>query len=173
MMIFRVPQQRKTRKIFTTHKNKETLNLQLSKLIKGSIIRHNLKNRIKYNLKWVTNKTPKKRRKVATHGRPSYVRTLNIQLIGVYRISERVAAATIVRSISRSSQSIWNRIIQGVLSSPRRVGKGEGWSGMTTSISIHKSKKDKNPLIILDTMIKICLINHTCRQVDIGKNWNF
>ena len=73
----------------------------------------------------------------------------------MYRISERVAAATIVRSISRSSQSIWNRIIQGVLSCPRRVAKEEGWSGMITSISIHKSKKDKNPLIILDTMIQI------------------
>ena len=172
-MIFRVPQQWKMRKIFTTHKNKETLNLQLSKLIKGSIIRHNLKNRIEYNLKWVTSKTPRKRRRVATHGRPSYVRTLNLQLIRIYRISERVAAATTARWISQSSQSIWNRIIQGVLSSPRRVGKGEGWSGMTTLISIHKSKKDKNPLIILDTMIQIWSINHTCRQVDIGKNWSF
>jgi hypothetical protein len=153
---------------FIIHQKLETLNHQLNTQTKGSRMMHNLKNRKEYNLKWVTSKTIKSRE--LNCGQISLARIPNLQKL---RTLEIVAAATIALWTSRSSQSIWNRMIRAALWWQIIVTKEE-WSKIIILISIHSINKNVNQTAIHDKTIKInWSTNHTYKQVDIGKSWNF
>jgi hypothetical protein len=166
MKIFPFPLRRRNK--FIIHQKWETLNHQLNTQKKGSRMMHNLKNRKEYNLKWVTSKTIKSRE--LNCGPISHSRTRNLQK---FRTLEIVVAATIALWTSRSSQSIWNRMIQAALWW-QKIDKKEELSKIIILISIHSINKNVNQAAIHDKTIKITWsTNHTYKQVDIGKSWNF